>query len=144
MGYQAINYKNIPVQSEIISGIIGLDVDSISCFRDLDGFVRSDQGVATLLLRVVNSPIYSRGRKIATIPMAISVLGFNVVQFPQSDNAFDSHGEALLELRRPQEAKAQFLKAVALGKVNPQRSPKALRGFEDNLQKAEAAIKATP
>lgn len=80
MGYQAINYKNIPVQSEIISGIIGLDVDSISCFRDLDGFVRSDQGVATLLLRVVNSPIYSRGRKIATIPMAISVLGFNVVR----------------------------------------------------------------
>jgi pimeloyl-ACP methyl ester carboxylesterase len=76
--------------------------------------------------------------------LAELVLGFNVVQFPQSDNAFDSHGEALLELRRPQEAKAQFLKAVALGKVNPQRSPKALRGFEDNLQKAEAAIKATP
>jgi hypothetical protein len=62
-----------------------------------------------------------------------------VVQFPQSDNALDSHGEALLELRRPQEAKAQFLKAIALGKAN-QRSPNAMRGFEENLQKAEAAL----
>ena len=75
--------------------------------------------------------------------LAELVLGFNVLQFPQSDNAYDSHGEALLELRRHQEAKAQFVKAVALGKANPQRSPKALRGFEDNLQKAEAALQST-
>ena len=76
----AIDYKNIPVQSEIISGIIHLDVDSNSCFRELDGFVSSDQGVATLVLRVVNSPFYSRGQKVANIPHAITVLGFNVVR----------------------------------------------------------------
>lgn len=80
MDCTSINYKNIPVQADIISGIIRLDVDSNSCFGDLDNYVRSDQGVATLVLRVVNSPLYSRGRKIATIPMAISVLGFNVVR----------------------------------------------------------------
>ncbi len=80
MDYRAIDYKNIPVQAEIISGIIRLDVESISCFRDLDSYVRSDQGVATLVLRVVNSPLYSRGNKIGTIPMAISRLGFNVVR----------------------------------------------------------------
>jgi HD-like signal output (HDOD) protein len=80
MDYRAIDYKNIPVQAEIISGIIRLDVESTNCFRDLDSYVRSDQGVATLVLRVVNSPLYSRGNQIATIPRAISVLGFNVVR----------------------------------------------------------------
>lgn len=80
MGPQSIDYKNIPVQADIISGIIRLDPDANSCFRDLDSFVRSDQGVATLVLRVVNSPLYSRGRQIATIPIAISILGFNVVR----------------------------------------------------------------
>lgn len=80
MSPQSIDYKNIPVQADIISGIIRLDPDSNSCFRDLDSFVRSDQGVATLVLRVVNSPLYCRGRQIATIPIAISVLGFNVVR----------------------------------------------------------------
>ncbi|MDP1527085.1 MAG: HDOD domain-containing protein [Rhodocyclaceae bacterium] len=80
MNPQAIDYKNIPVQADIISGIIRLDPEANNCFRDLDSFVRSDQGVATLVLRVVNSPLYSRGRQIATIPIAISVLGFNVVR----------------------------------------------------------------
>jgi len=76
----AIDFKNIPVQSEIISGIIGLEAESSTCFRELDRFVSSDQGVATMVLRAVNSPFYSRGRKVANIPHAITVLGFNVVR----------------------------------------------------------------
>jgi putative nucleotidyltransferase with HDIG domain len=80
MDCKSIDYRNIPVQLDIISGIIRLDMDSNSCFRDLDSYVRSDQGVAALLLRVVNSVLYSRGKQISTIPMAISVLGFNVVR----------------------------------------------------------------
>lgn len=80
MAHKRIDYKNIPVQADILSGIIRLDPESNSCFRELDSFVRSDQGVATLVLRVVNSPLYSRGRQIATLPIAISVLGFNVVR----------------------------------------------------------------
>lgn len=80
MDPKAIDFKNIPVQSDIIAGIIRLDVESNNCFRELDTFVSSDQGVATLVLRVVNSPFYSRGNKVANIPLAISVLGFNVVR----------------------------------------------------------------
>ena len=80
MDCKAIDYKNIPVQSDIIAGIVRLDVESNTCFRDLDSYVHSDQGVATLVLRVVNSALYSRGNKIATIPRAISVLGFQVVR----------------------------------------------------------------
>ncbi len=103
MDCTSIDYKNIPVQSDVISGILRLDVESNTCFRDLDSYVHSDQGVATLLLRVVNSALYSRGNKIATIPRAISVLGFQVVRslamlafsrslFSQTSNAlFKTH-----------------------------------------------------
>ena len=72
--------------------------------------------------------------------LAELVLRFNTEQYPGSDNAYDSHGEALLELGQWAAARAQFVKAVTLGRANPQRSPKALRGFEDNLQKAEKAL----
>jgi putative nucleotidyltransferase with HDIG domain len=75
-----INFKNIPVQAGIISNIIKLEVDSNSCFQELDDLISSDQGVASLVLRVVNSPFYSRGNKVATIPYAISLLGYNVVR----------------------------------------------------------------
>ena len=80
MDYRSINYKGIPVQADIISGIIRLEADAIDCFRELDRLVSSDQGVASLILMVVNSPLYSRGKTVASIPLAISVLGFNVVR----------------------------------------------------------------
>jgi HD-like signal output (HDOD) protein len=80
MAHTKINFKNIPVQASIISKIIGLDVESNNCFQELDDLISSDQGVASLLLRVVNSPFYSRGNKIATIPYAISLLGYGVVR----------------------------------------------------------------
>lgn len=76
----AIDYGNLPVQADIVSGIVELDPDSTTCFRELDRFVRSDQGVAMLVLRVANSAFYNRGRPIASVPVAINVLGFNVVR----------------------------------------------------------------
>jgi HD-like signal output (HDOD) protein len=80
MSQTKINFKNIPVQAGIISNIINLDVDSHKCFFELDNLISSDQGVASLVLRVVNSPIYSRGNKVATIPLAVSLLGYSVVR----------------------------------------------------------------
>jgi len=80
MDYKSINYKGIPVQADIISGIIKLEVDAVHCFRDLDRLVRSDQGVASLVLMVVNSALYGRNQKVSTIPLDISLLGFNVVR----------------------------------------------------------------
>jgi putative nucleotidyltransferase with HDIG domain len=75
-----INFKNIPVQAGIIANIIKLEVDSNNCFQELENLISSDQGVASLVLRVVNSPFYSRGNKVATIPFAISLLGYTVVR----------------------------------------------------------------
>ena len=76
----SINFKNIPVQAGIISDIIKLEVDSNNCFQMLDDLISSDQGVASLVLRVVNSPFYNRGNKVTTIPFAISLLGYSVVR----------------------------------------------------------------
>lgn len=76
----AINYKNVPVKSDVIASIMKLDVESENCFRELDGYICSDLGIATLVLRVVNSAFYGHGGRIANIPKAISVLGFNVVR----------------------------------------------------------------
>jgi len=80
MAHTNINFKSIPVQAGIISKIISLNVDANNCFQELDDLISSDQGVASLLLRVVNSPFYSRGNKVATIPFAISLLGYSVVR----------------------------------------------------------------
>lgn len=80
MDQSKINFKNIPVQAGIISNIINVDILSHHCFRDLDDLISSDQGVASLVLRVVNSSLYSRGNKVATIPLAISLLGYTVVR----------------------------------------------------------------
>lgn len=80
MDFKAIDYKNIPVQADTLSGIVRLDMESNSCLSELDSYISSDQGVATLVLRVVNSPLYNRGRQIYSIPAAISVLGFNMIR----------------------------------------------------------------
>lgn len=80
MNNKTINFKSIPVQADIISRIINLENDSNNCFQELDHLVCSDQGVASLVLRVVNSPYYSRGNKVSTIPYAISLLGYTVVR----------------------------------------------------------------
>jgi putative nucleotidyltransferase with HDIG domain len=80
MDQKKINFKNIPVQAGIIANIIKLEIDSNNCFQELEDLISSDQGVASLVLRVVNSPFYSRGNKVATIPFAISLLGYTVVR----------------------------------------------------------------
>lgn len=68
------------------------------------------------------------------------VLAYNAKAFPQSDNAADSYGEALLTARRPAEAGRQFERALALGKANG-AGARALAAYQQNLDKAGLAIK---
>lgn len=80
MNPKKISFKNIPVQAGIISNIVNIDIDSNNCFRELDDLISSDQGVASLVLRVANSPLYGRADKVASIPLSISLLGYSVVR----------------------------------------------------------------
>jgi pimeloyl-ACP methyl ester carboxylesterase len=70
------------------------------------------------------------------VELAGLVFKYNSDTFPQSDNAADSYGEALLAARRPQEARKQFERAIALGTANG-AGPRALAGYRDNLTKAQ-------
>jgi putative nucleotidyltransferase with HDIG domain len=76
----SINYKNVATQPDIISQIFNIDIDSDSCFGDLNSLLRSDQGAASLVLRVANSAIYNRGKLVKTLPAAINLLGVKVIR----------------------------------------------------------------
>lgn len=76
-----IDYKTIKAtQPEIISRIIEIDEESPNCFREMDHLLRADQAVASFILRVANSPIYNRSQPIRTLPIAISLLGINIIR----------------------------------------------------------------
>ena len=117
MNTNKINFQNIPVQAGIISNIINVDILSHNCFQKLDDLISSDQGVASLVLRVVNSALYSRGNKVATIPLAISLLGYSVLRslallafsrsffFPHQERAVSSAYLATLLVDRNRQPK---------------------------------------
>lgn len=83
--YQAtcisIDFRNIKTtQPDIIARIIEIDETSPNCFREMDCLLRADQAVASFILRVANSPIYNRSQPIRTLPIAISLLGINIIR----------------------------------------------------------------
>lgn len=71
--------------------------------------------------------------------LAAIILKYNVEQ-TESANAYDSYGESLLALNKPQQAKEQFSKAIML--TQKSKNQRGLKGFKANLTKAELAIKA--
>ncbi|MBY0572172.1 MAG: alpha/beta fold hydrolase [Undibacterium sp.] len=87
----------------------------------------------------INQLAYDLLNKAKQAVLAEMVFRYNVKNSPQSDNAHDSHGESLLALNRVEEAKAAFNQAIALG--TNKRSPEVMRGYQENLQKAEKAAK---
>ena len=71
MDIKSIDFTKIPVQANIISDIINLDIESSDYLRKLDDFISSDQGVASLVLRVVNSPrdpMVNTGETVCLLP----------------------------------------------------------------------------
>ncbi len=76
-----IDYKKIATaQPGIITKIIEINEESQNCFREIDTLLRSDQAIAAFVLRVANSPIYSRNQAIKTLPIAISLLGVTIIR----------------------------------------------------------------
>ena len=67
------------------------------------------------------------------------VLESNAQTHAQSDNAQDSYGEVLLGAKKPAEAKARFLNALALAEKQG-KSDRVLGGYRSNLAKAEQAL----
>ena len=72
--------------------------------------------------------------------VAVAVFGFNAQTYPQSVNAQDSHGEALLAIGDARAALQRFERALALA-ASQNASSAQRQALEANRLKAEAAIK---
>ena len=76
--------------------------------------------------------VLTKGKQAA---LAELILKANAQTYPQSHNAADSYGEALLALQRKAEAARQFQRALELGRAAG-ASPKTLETYQQNLDKA--------
>lgn len=82
----------------------------------------------------------TRNSKAKNEPLAAMILKYNMINNPQSANAYDSYGESLLALNKPLEAKQQFLQAIELIQQKDKKH-RTLKGYKANLAAAEQAIK---
>jgi hypothetical protein len=86
----------------------------------------------------INTMAYQLLRQPQRAQFAPVLMKFNVEANPESANAHDSYGEALLAMKQPKLAKAQFQRALSLGRSQG-KDARALAGYEANLKKAEQA-----
>ncbi len=75
-----LRQTKLPIQPQIIGALMGLTDDSEVGFRDLERIIKADENMSALVLKAANSPLYSRGKEIRSIQIAISLLGFRVIR----------------------------------------------------------------
>ena len=77
--YLARSVKNIPSGPRILPRLQRLLADGNSSLEDIIAPIRLDQGIATRVLQVSNSPYYSKGTHCQTVEEAINRIGFRQV-----------------------------------------------------------------
>lgn len=77
-----IDYKklSLSLQPHVLVSLMKLDDDSEMSFTELERIIKSDQNMAGFVLKIANSPLYSRGKEIRNLQHAISLLGFRVIR----------------------------------------------------------------
>lgn len=71
---------DIPSLPPIAMKVMSLIQDDYASLRALEDIISKDQGFATRLLRIANSPYYGQDRKIENIPQALLVIGFETLK----------------------------------------------------------------
>lgn len=71
---------DIPSLPPIAMKVMNLIQDDYASLKQLEEIISRDQGFATRLLRIANSPYYGRDRKIENIPQAILLIGFETLK----------------------------------------------------------------
>jgi hypothetical protein len=59
--------------------VLRLREDTRMDFIELDRLLRTDQNIASVILKMANSTFYSRGQEIRTLPQAIGMIGFRTI-----------------------------------------------------------------
>ncbi len=71
---------DIPPLPSVALKVMGLINDDHASITALEDIISRDQGFATRLLRIANSPYYGRDRKIENISQAILLIGFETLK----------------------------------------------------------------
>lgn len=71
---------DIPSLPPIAMKVMNLIQDDYASLKALEEIISRDQGFATRLLRIANSPYYGRDRKIENIPQALLLIGFETLK----------------------------------------------------------------
>ncbi|MCS7214552.1 MAG: HDOD domain-containing protein [Thermodesulfovibrio sp.] len=71
---------DIPSLPPIAMKVMSLIQDDYASLKSLEEIISRDQGFATRLLRIANSPYYGRDRKIENIPQALLIIGFETLK----------------------------------------------------------------
>jgi hypothetical protein len=69
--------KDLPSPPGIASRILDLSQDETASFADVADIISIDPALTAKVLRIANSPIYAKQRKIENLRQAIMVLGLN-------------------------------------------------------------------
>lgn len=70
---------HLPFQPQVLSAVLRLREDTRMDFIELDRLLRTDQNIASVILKMANSTFYSRGQEIRTLPQAIGMIGFRTI-----------------------------------------------------------------
>lgn len=71
---------DIPTLPPIAMKVMNLIQDDYASLKTLEEIISRDQGFATRLLRIANSPYYGRDRKVEDIQSAILLIGFETLK----------------------------------------------------------------
>lgn len=74
------NIKNLPTLPVIVTRILEVADEVGSSARELAEIISHDQSVSAKVLNLANSAFYGFSKRIATIPQAVVVLGFDTVK----------------------------------------------------------------
>ncbi|WP_066831935.1 alpha/beta fold hydrolase [Rufibacter ruber] len=83
--------------------------------------------------RMINTIAYQQLSNPNNLALALLTFKYNTIQYPQSANAFDSYGEALLKQGKLKQAEQQFLKAIDLAATANDSS--TLKSSQKNIEK---------
>jgi len=96
------NIVDLPTLPQVVTTLMSLLEDPKTSVRDVNRVLSADPALVAKLLKVVNSAFYAIPARVASIPQAIAILGFNTVRsLAISASVFDLFDEGSEDFSYP-------------------------------------------
>ncbi len=76
----AFRVKGFPPFPAVANRVMALTADPESSIQDLMDVVNADQSLATMTLKMANSPFFGLSKSVVSLKQALTVLGFKEIQ----------------------------------------------------------------